>query len=50
MCMYVAHWNIFMVNKRDLYNNKKERKKTFQWGRDSSVGKSSASYGGEPRV
>ncbi len=18
MCMYVAHWNIFMVNKRDL--------------------------------
>ncbi len=25
MCMYVAHWNIFMVNKRDL---KKQNKKT----------------------
>ncbi len=23
MCMYVAHWNIFMVNKRDLQQNKK---------------------------
>ncbi len=24
MCMYVAHWNIFMVNKRDLQPKKKK--------------------------
>ncbi len=23
MCMYIAHWNIFMVNKCDLQKNKK---------------------------
>ncbi len=22
LCMYVAHWNIFMVNKRDLQQTK----------------------------
>ncbi len=26
ICMYVVHWNIFMVNKRDLQNNKKTKK------------------------
>ncbi len=24
MCIYVAHWNIFMVNKRDLQQQKKK--------------------------
>ncbi len=24
MCMYVAHWNIFMVNKRDLQQKQKQ--------------------------
>ncbi len=27
MCMYVAHWNIFMVNKRELKQNKTKQKK-----------------------
>ncbi len=30
MCMYVAHWNIFMVNKRDL-QKKEERKKKVSY-------------------
>ncbi len=25
MCMYVAHWNIFMVNKRDLQQQQKKK-------------------------
>ncbi len=25
MCMYVAHWNIFMVNKRDLQQQQNSR-------------------------
>ncbi len=28
MCMYVEHWNIFMVNKRDL-QQKKHTKNSF---------------------
>ncbi len=26
MCMYVAHWTIFMVNKRDLPRQKNKNK------------------------
>ncbi len=26
MCMYVAHWNIFMLNKRDLLKKRKKVK------------------------
>ncbi len=25
MCMYVAHWNIFMVNKRDLQQQQQQQ-------------------------
>ncbi len=26
MCMYVVHWNIFMVNKRDLQQQQQQQK------------------------
>ncbi len=25
MCMYIVHWNIFMVNKRDLQQQKQQQ-------------------------
>ncbi len=30
MCRYVAHWNIFMVIKRDLQQKKEEKKRQGQ--------------------
>ncbi len=27
ICMYIAHWNIFVVNKRDLQKKRKKKKK-----------------------
>ncbi len=29
MCMYVTHWNIFMVNKHDLQKIKNEKEVTM---------------------
>ncbi len=29
MCMYVAHWNIFMVNKCDLQKKRKKEEPTI---------------------
>ncbi len=31
MCMYVVHWNIFMVNKRDLQKNIFKKIKNYSY-------------------